>query len=297
MQAAKESNSQSKNHRLILGTANFGSQYGLAKSQIEIAEMDLIMSEVINNPDLLIETSPSYPNAEELIGGYIREIEFDRLVVKVPPGEYGSTKRIINSVKESLLRLNQAEATLVMLHGFGPSFGKQAGEVERACQELLDSKVTSQVGISCYTEEEVLLAKKILPILTTFQIPENLADGRTKDSRILRSMKDKGDSFQIRSIFLQSLLTMDINEIPDNLKGVLAVRHYMKIEAKRLNITEQELCIEYIKQIPWMNDIVIGVETHAQLRFNIKTLFNPKRLKIESGPTADRFSVDPRNWS
>lgn len=259
--------------------------------------MDLIMSEVIQNPDVLIETSPSYPNAEEIIGRYIRELDFNRLVVKVPPDEYSTTKRIINSVKNSLSRLNQAKATVVMLHGLRPSFDKQAREVERACEELLDLKLTSKVGISCYTEEEIIFAKKILPILSTFQIPENLADGRTKDSRILWSMKDKGDTFQVRSIFLQSLLTMDINKIPDNLKSVLAVRHHMKIEAKRLKITEQELCIEYIKQIPWMNDIVIGVETHAQLEFNIKTLFNPKKLMIESGPTADGFSVDPRNWS
>ncbi len=255
------------------------------------------MSEVIQNSDVLIETSPSYRNSEEIIGRYIRELDFNRLVVKVPPREYGTKKEIIDSVKDSLSRLNQAKATLVMLHGLGPSFGKQAREVERACEELVDSKLTLKVGLSCYTEDEVLYAKKILPMISTFQIPENLADGRTKDSQMLLSMKSGGDTFQVRSIFLQGILTRDINEIPDNLKDVLAVRNYMTIEAKRLDISEQELCIEYVKQIPWMTDIVIGVETYAQLKFNIKTLFNPKRLKIESGPTANGFSVDPRNWS
>ena len=297
MEPTKESSSHSENHRLILGTANFGSHYGLTKSQIEIFELDLIMSEVIQNSCVLIETSPSYRNSEEIIGRYIREIDFDRLIDKVPPNKYSTKKEIINSVQDSLSRLNQTKATVVMLHGLGHSFSKQARELERACEELLSLKLTSHVGLSCYTEEEILFAKKTLPILTTFQIPENLADGRTKNSRILRSMKDGGDTFQVRSIFLQSLLTRDINEIPDNLKDLLPVRHYMKIEAERLNITEQELCIEYVKQIPWMNDIVIGVETHAQLEFNLKTLFNPKRFKIESGPTANKFSVDPRNWS
>jgi aryl-alcohol dehydrogenase-like predicted oxidoreductase len=295
--SAKESSHQPQNHRLILGTANFGSQYGLAQSQIDIPELDLIMSEVIQNSDVLIETSPSYRNSEEIIGRYIRELDFNRLVVKVPPHEYGTKKKIIDSVKDSLSRLNQAKATLVMLHGLGPSFGKQAREVERACEELVDSKLTLKVGLSCYTEDEVLYAKKILPMISTFQIPENLADGRTKDSQMLLSMKSGGDTFQVRSIFLQGILTRDINEIPDNLKDVLAVRNYMTIEAKRLDISEQELCIEYVKQIPWMTDIVIGVEKYAQLKFNIKTLFNPKRLKIESGPTANGFSVDPRNWS
>ena len=297
MESAKETSSHSENHRLILGTANFGSQYGLNQSQIEIFEIDLIMSEVIQNSCVLIETSPSYCNSEEIIGRYIKEIDFDRLVLKVPPNEYSTKKRIIDSVQASLSRLNQTKATVVMLHGLGNSFSKQARELEKACEELLNSNLTSQVGLSCYTEEEILFAKKTLPILSAFQIPENLADGRTRNSEILCSMKDGGDTFQVRSIFLQSLLTRDINEIPDNLKDILPVRQYMKIEAERLNITEQELCIEYVKQIPWMNDIVIGVETHAQLKFNLKTLSNPKRLRIESGPTADGFSVDPRNWS
>ena len=297
MKVTQQPNSQPVSRRLILGTANFGSRYGLGKSQIEDSEMELIMGEIKQNSNLLIETSPSYHNSQMIIGSYIKEINFERLVVKVPPSEYVSKGRIINSVEDSLSRMNQSKATLVMLHGFGTGFHENAKKLEMACEEIINSKLTSQVGLSCYTEEEILSAKKNLPILTAFQIPENLADGRSKESMILRSMKERGDTFQIRSIFLQGLLTMDINEIPANLKDVLHVRHFMKDEARRLCITEQELCIEYIKQISWMTDVVIGVETYAQLKFNTKAFFNARRLEINSGPTAGSYSVDPRNWS
>ncbi len=259
--------------------------------------MELIMGELKQNSNLLIETSPSYVNSQKIIGSYIKEINFERLVIKVPPSEYVSKGRILNSIKDSLSRMNQTKATLVMLHGLGAAFHENARKVEMACEEIIDSKLTSQVGLSCYTEEEILSAKKILPILTAFQIPENLADGRFKESIILQTMKDRGDTFQIRSVFLQGLLTMDTNRIPDNLEDILHVRHYMKDEAERLCITEQELCIEYVKQVPWMNDVVIGVETYAQLKFNMNTFFNFRKLSINPGPTASSYAVDPRNWS
>ncbi len=290
-------NWQAVSHRIILGTANFGFPYGLGQNSINSSEIQLLMREVIENPRLLVETSPSYPNAEKIIGLHLKNVEFDRLVVKVPPSEYSSAAKIVNSVESSLAQMSQKKAAVVMLHGLGPFFPRDARAVESACEKIIDLKYTTHIGISCYTEEEIVFAKKSLPILRTYQIAENLADGRKRDSKILQSMHQEGDTFQVRSIFLQGLLTMNIADIPANLKDLLPVRYYMQREASKMHITEQELCMEYIKNIPWMSDVVIGVDTHSQLKFNMQALFSARNLQIEPGPTATDFVVDPRNWS
>ena len=295
--SAEVDNRQSVSHRIILGTANFGFPYGLSQNIVDSSEMELLMREAIENPRLLVETSPSYPNAEKIIGSHLKSVEFDRLVVKVPPSEYSSASRIVNSVESSLAQINQKKAAVVMLHGLGSFFRQDSRAVESACEKIIDLKYTTHIGISCYTEEEIVFAKKSLPILRTFQISENLADRRKRNSKILQSMHQEGHTFQVRSIFLQGLLTKNIADIPTNLKDLLPVRYYMQKEASKLRISEQELCIEYAKNIPWMSDVVIGVDTHSQLKFNMQVLFNTRKLQIEPGPTANDFVVDPRNWS
>jgi aryl-alcohol dehydrogenase-like predicted oxidoreductase len=290
-------NWQSVQHRIILGTANFGFPYGLSQNSIKSSEMELLMREVLENPRLLVETSPSYPNAEKIIGLHLKNVEFDRLVIKVPPSEYFSTAKIVNSVESSLTKMNQKNAAVVMLHGIGSFFQRDARTIERACEKIIDLKYTTHIGLSCYTEQEIVFAKKSLPILRTFQISENSADGRKRNSKVLQSMHQEGNTFQVRSIFLQGLLTMNIADIPANLKDILPVRSYMQREASKMQISEQELCIEYAKNIPWMSDLVIGVDNHSQLKFNMQAFFNTRKLQIEPGPTATDFVVDPRNWS
>lgn len=283
--------------QLVVGTANFASNYGINKSGISERDVFKILNEVVKRGDILIETGGNYLGAEELIGNVLKSSKFDNFVIKIPPEHFLSEKGFLKSVEGSLNRLGQSSAFAIMLHGLGDSPKESSKSVKSALKTVLTEGLTNRVGLSCYEISEVLYARELFPEMTIFQLPENIADRRKQNSETLRDLAHAGVTFQVRSIFLQGLLVKKAVNLPRELQEVELIRSEIEFEANKHGLDSSELCLRYAQSLDWASQIVLGFDSYEQFKKNLSCIESVgPNISIDT-PQASDFLIDPRNWS
>ena len=103
----KISSDQSK--FLFVGTANLNKEYGVGKRSSVFDKNDLakLFFEVETNRNVFLDTAQSYDGVENLIGEIGGKKLDNKIITKISPTEFDTTKSIINLVKKSLTNLNQ----------------------------------------------------------------------------------------------------------------------------------------------------------------------------------------------
>jgi hypothetical protein len=107
--------------------------------------------------------------------------------------------------------------------------------------------------------------KKLFPEFMSFQLPEVVMNRQSINSKELLRLHEAGNRLEVRSIFLQGLLLLDINSLP---AFFLPVRNLFSEFWHSLSVNEisvLEACVTYSKSIPWASGIVVGAEDNGQL--------------------------------
>jgi len=282
-----------------LGTANFGQRYGLTQSDSGLSERSV--SEIFDLLDVIqnihIDTSPDYGAAELIVGKLGRSKKFmERISTKIPQRTYGDSHLMKQSVVTSLRHLGVDEFESVLLHGFSKNFEDNLSSIEKGLTKILDKGLARSVGLSCYSESEVVTAKKLLPVLTVFQVPENVADQRTLHSLKLLELSNTENKIFVRSTFLQGKLLQAESELTGIFESLKPVVLDLKRVAKSCNLDPLEYCLAYAKSIPWSSGITFGVQSKSELIGIISGLQrNYPRIEFNN-LKADSHMVDPRNW-
>ena len=282
-----------------LGTANFGQRYGLTQSDSGLSERSI--SEIFDLLDVIqnihIDTSPDYGSAELIVGKLGRSKKFmERISTKIPQRTYGDPHLMKQSVVTSLRHLGVDEFESVLLHGLSKDFEDNLSSIEKGLTEILDKGLARSVGLSCYSESEVVTAKNLLPMLTVFQVPENAADQRTLHSPKLLELSNTENKIFVRSIFLQGKLLQAESELTNIFESLKPVVLDLKRVANSFNLDPLEYCLAYAKSIPWSSGITFGVQSKSELIDIISALQrNYPRIEF-TNLRVDSHMVDPRNW-
>lgn len=282
---------------LIIGTANFGNAYGVAKNQIEISDIEKVIGDAISRENVFLETSSSYIGSEKIIGHFLSGVQFENIIVKVPQENYAKSGLFIDSLQESLNLLNQRRANVVMLHGIGLALTEHAAPLKEAFNQIKQMNLAPKIGLSCYLESEISAAKSIFPEMEIFQLPENIVDRRKYKSSYLNDLVNQGNRIQVRSLFLQGLLTeaLELNE--DKYPGLMAIRNELKALSLSKSLSVNEICLIYGKSIEWATDLVLGFQNFDQYYQNLQIIENTENEFIFDITQGSDFLVDPRNWS
>jgi aryl-alcohol dehydrogenase-like predicted oxidoreductase len=287
--------------KIILGTANFGNEYGIANknqnSRNESGSISKIIQTALNLGITSFDTAKGYGDAERILGDNLDGYRKLSVTTKIGKNDCEKSSQIISSVQESLESIKLKQFSAVLLHDSSVLGGENRNEVIKGLLELLSLGICERIGVSVYSESEVVWAKKILPELTEFQIPENICDQRKIFSGYLHELANTGNNISVRSIFLQGLLLMEVGEIPSNLNS--ATEKIMKLqEFAHINqITVLEACIAYARSIPWASGLIFGVDNLKQLRKIVSNFNKSHDLGINTGLKLDDWTLDPRNWS
>lgn len=285
--------------KLFIGTANFGQRYGLnwdleGLSKETISE---VFSKIVSYSNVGIDTSPDYGKGNEILGEMMTRDHFrGPISTKISPKNYASPKSILVSLEATLTTLNVASVDTVLFHGFNNDFVKYAKELQEGTERILDFGLASRVGLSCYTEAEIIRAKELIPKLSVFQVPENVIDRRLLNSKQIMGLHAKGDIFYLRSIFLQGLLLATEDTFPDASEELK--EHWKNLEANSYanKLSKMSYCVAYAIQIPWASGIVVGVDSVSQLNEIVSSFF----CKYDHITFPDAHGslnlVDPRNW-
>lgn len=282
-----------------LGTANFGQSYGLTRSELGLSES--VISELFESLELIqnihIDTSPDYGSAELIIGKLGKSRKFmERISTKIPQRAYEDAQLMKKSVVTSLKNLGIDKFETVLLHGLSEDFEKNVYAIEKGLVQILDNGLTQSVGLSCYSESEVEIAKNVLPVLTVFQVPENAVDQRMLYSTKLLKLFDAGNKIFVRSTFLQGKLLQVEDELTGIFESLKPAVSDLRRAAKSVELEPLEYCLAYAKSIPWSTGVVFGVQSKDDLTSIVSALHRDYPRIEFNNLKVDPNMVDPRNW-
>jgi len=276
----------------ILGTANLGMQYGITNtSMFNLMDSRKIIQRALKLGIRTFDTSPDYGIAESVLGE-TRQLRKDlKMITKIPRMSSYTFQNVFTSLKESAAKMRSQTLDGVLFHD--PDAHK-VRELKEISKQILEIGITKRIGFSAYSLEDLINGKNNNPSWNLFQISENIADQRKIYSSDLMTMYKLGDTFQVRSVFLQGLLLLSGNDVKVKFQEVFPVVYQLQNIAKDLEVTVLDLCLSYVNRIPWSSSTIIGAASEFQLASILN--YVDVDFKFEELPVLSPHFLDPRNW-
>jgi len=283
---------------LCIGTANFGSKYGIANESDGMPKSDLkrIFQIINNNPLIGIDTASNYPLSEEIIGELLN-CETNKLNTKIGFENYSNPELMIESVKRSLLKTKRSRFNTIYLHGGQINNSKYRNSIKEGLSRIRELDFCETLGVSCYTKSEIMETVENYQDIGAFQVPENILDQRLIYSKELIELSNAGIKFEIRSIFLQGSILMQSCKMTEYLKNYAVYFDNVRNMANRSDTTVFDLALKYVLSIPWKSSIVVGINNFQQFEKLISFDFGEALIGDYNELKAPEELTDPRRWN
>ncbi|MEY3501424.1 MAG: hypothetical protein RL308_3097 [Bacteroidota bacterium] len=282
--------------RLILGTVQFGLDYGINNlsgkpAKIEVFKMlDLAFQNGIH----ILDTAIAYGNAIELIGAYHRQsVNQFKVISKSKNTSLESIEKDINTSLE-ILNIEAFEG--YMLHSMDDYF--KEGLVDKLFEIKLLGKV-KKIGVSIYHLEELQLLMDDTRI-DIIQLPFNVLDNHNIKGDLLQQAKLKGKEIHTRSVFLQGLFFKTIENLDPKFENLKIALIQLKNIALKADISIESLALNYCLHKSYIDQVLIGVDNFSQLNMNLSLINADLTIEneIDSNIFVDNVAMlNPVNWS
>lgn len=275
-------------NKLVLGTVQFGCQYGINSEGRPNQEMvSHILEEAYTQGIKTLDTSSAYGDAEQVLGNCIHSDANFRIVSKYPPCDLS----VPEAFNASLDRLKKQNLYGYLMHHF--SVYESNPKVWNDFLMLRDKGLVKRIGFSLYSpsELEILLDRKVE--FNLLQIPRNILD--RKFEPYLKDLHNKGVEIHVRSTFLQGLFFKDRNNLPVKLQPLKDSLLELDQCAVALNLSVAELALSYNLQNPYLSGVLIGVDNVEQLRTNIRSI-SDKKFDVQIN-IKEKELLNPVNWN
>ena len=283
---------------LILGTATFGSAYGIANQGFNVEHENLkeILDYAQNNGISEFDTAPTYGNAENLLGKFLDQRQKPKISSKINQKDCFSVDNMLKQIQKTLTLTKASQIKNLYLHDPEPYNKIKFQIIREGFLEALNRGLTEHVGASVYSLNSLLHMKEQCPEMSVFQVPENVCDRRLLYSKELMELSSNGNKLNVRSIFLQGLLLMEAERIQSEFPtGIESISKLIKYGNEN-NIRILDICLGYARLIPWADGIVFGVVSINQLKEIITSSFKlPDNWESQIIPLPENL-LDPRRW-
>jgi aryl-alcohol dehydrogenase-like predicted oxidoreductase len=262
--------------RLAVGTVQFGLPYGIANrtGQPSFKQVCEILACAVENGATTLDTAAAYGESEAVLGRALCEIRALDQVTIVSKVRHLKTmgqeqtpenqeRWIRDSVVSSLERLGVDSLPVCLFHD----------TVDIARMDVL--LALKQEGLVQHTGVSVVRPDQMEMVLSTpgvdaIQVPMNMLDQRIKRSGDLARAADRGMAVFVRSVYLQGLLVMPLDEIKPALQQVVPVREALQDIADGAGLTMPEMALRYGLTLQGVTSVLTGVETVAQMEANAR---------------------------
>lgn len=275
-------------NKLVLGTVQFGLQYGVnsAGRPGEEAVMH-ILEEAAKGGITTLDTSSAYGNSEEILGKFIAPAGHFRIVSKYPIGE----TPVHEMFESSLRRLHTNRLYGYLLHHF--EVYKNDPRVWEAFLALKESGKVQKIGFSLYSPDELELILKNKAPFDLLQFPYNIFDKKFRP--YMKDLHEKGVEIHVRSTFLQGLFFKDRNALPEKLQPMKKYLLQLDEFSRESGLSIAEIALNYNLQNSYIDGILIGVDNVEQLKANLLSVKNTTvDFEIE---VKEQELLNPANWN
>lgn len=286
--------------KLVLGTAQFGTLYGINNKVGKLSEDSIfkILNLAHKSGIEILDTAEDYGNAQFIIGKFHKIYPQSRFKIISKISHRSTEAKIIaQKVRKDLDELSVKELEAYLFHSY--STYKRFPELIKELSSIQQSGIIKKIGISIYNNTEladVILDDKIQLI----QLPLNLLDNIHQKGKLLAQAKDIGKEIHVRSVFLQGLFFIRNQDFPPRLKPLQKYLTVITDLARQSRLTTEELALQYVYRHQYVDKVLIGVDTVHQLEQNIASLKKPvdrsifdeiNKIKVEEVDL-----LNPVNW-
>ena len=288
------------NSKLILGTVQFGLDYGVNNTAGKPSKENIksILDSAYNSGIQLLDTAEAYGDSQNKIGEYHNNStnKFN-VITKFNSNTEGFSLNIIERVYNNLKILDVDKLYCYMFHSFD-DFNKYFEKYRKDLLILKRDGIINNIGVSLYSNDELESVLKFNEI-TLVQLPFNLLDNNNKRGNIIKKAKAKGIEIHTRSAFLQGLFFKNTSEFTVKIKPLgpyLNLLNDLCDEHYKMN----DLALNYVCNQKNIDKVLIGVDNVQQLASNMlsekKMITKELTNNIEVIDVKETKLLNPSNW-
>lgn len=266
-------NKQFETDRLVLGTFQLGVDYGIAN---KLGKPDFrgaldIVSAAWEGGIRQFDTAQIYGNSESVLGEVLSSLGVSheaKVITKLHPDMNHLDKtKVVESVERSIKELKITRLHCLMVHNEDCLDLLNEGLIE-ILNELKEDGLIENLGVSVYAPYRALQALNS-SLFNMVQVPSNILDQRFEKEGVFDIGYKLQKKVHVRSIFLQGLILMGSENLPERL--LYAKSEIIKLEtiAKELNMQPKELAMGYMKIAYPDSYILFGAEESRQVKENL----------------------------
>ncbi len=252
--------------KLCLGSANFGTKYGLDNKKVDKNHTSKIIDIASNNKIFSIDTSFEYFKSHDVLKKKVgkKTILNTKIFLNKDTSFISVQKKILNFNKSS-----NAKIYSLLLHE-----QKDALNIKKIklLKRLKQEKVINKIGVSVY---DLSVLKRILKLWTPdiIQFPLNPFNRDFISKSLINNLKKKKITIFVRSIFLRGILLNQNYPLDNKFKKDL--KDWFNF-CKSKSIHPVKACIDFCKSINGLDYMIIGVQDVNEFRQIIKYFNQPK---------------------
>lgn len=260
---------------LVLGTAQLGlKNYGINNQEnLSNQKVQTILRFAKTKNIKFLDTSDLYGDALDNIQGIADD--FFKLILKLNFKSILKNEEKIKYV-EQMTKNNSYDSILFHNHNELIADPNLWNSLLKRKKEFKINKI----GVSLYNFSELkkLNESNIFP--DSIEIPYNIIDDEFNP--YLKKIKENGTEIIVRSVFMQGLLFMDPQNVPEKLKDYQEVLQQLVKLTQKHKVSLNKLMLDYVKKNSYIDKLIIGIDSIKQLEENIvvfKSEINESLLK------------------
>ena len=196
---------------------------------------------------------------------------------------------------KSLKLLKQKKFEYFFFHHSDDLLSKNGSKIYKFLVNLKNRGLIGKIGVSAYSPSDVIKVIRYYKI-DVIQLPYNVFDQRLDNKIFINKLKSQNIEIHARSIFLQGLLLLNKNMLPN--KFIKSKSHFEKWHnfLKNNNTSALEECLNFAFSNPNISKFVIGVNSLKNLKEILQSKINFITKKFETLKSNNLNLIDPRKW-
>ena len=258
---------------LVLGTVQLGMNYGIANKTGQPSEDSAkeIIRVAWEHGIHEFDTARGYGDSEVILGNALSQLGISsraHVISKFNPViDCHDFNAMSTALDESLTRLNVPCLYGMMLHRESTLSDWENG-VSDILYRFVSSRKVRHLGVSVYSPAGAIQALNTKGI-DIIQLPTNVLDRRFEKAGVFELAHEKKKRIYIRSVFLQGLILMDVDEIPGHMSFAKPVIEKLESFSRDVQMSRQDLALGYIKSEMAHAKVIFGSDTPEQVKENL----------------------------
>lgn len=251
------------NKKIIIGTAQFGLDYGISNDQGQVAmeEVQKILAYSGKIGITTLDTAPAYGSSEEVLGK-INVVDRFKVSTKV---DVKDPMKIRSSVLNSLKRLRRKRLDYFFVHDENLLLGEKSEEYYLELHRLKVEGLIAKIGVSSYYPEKLndIVGKFEINVV---QVPVNIFDQSFIKNNFLHSLKSRNIEIHARSIFMQGLVFIDPARLNPFFQPVLSKIEAFNKFCQTHKCSKLSFAFNFVNSLKIIDGYVLGVQSTQNLR-------------------------------